>query len=105
MFVFAKDLHRYYVNNIYVKYNGHYARFNSTVASWDLFKLYSVNFLIVVFSLGIASPVVVVRTLRYLIAHSELVGIYNDAQAYQSQNAYATYEYAEAAGSLDLSKF
>jgi uncharacterized membrane protein YjgN (DUF898 family) len=103
LFTFIRELHSYYVNNIYVKYNGQYARFNSTVSGWDLFKLYGINFLMVVFSLGIAQPVARVRTLRYMMAHTELIGIYHHyPNTYQNKNYYEDATYQEVADMLNI---
>lgn len=105
LFVFARELHQYFVNNIYVEQNGAYARLNSTVSGWGLFKLFAVNFLIVVFSLGIAQPVAVVRTLRYLAAHSELVGIFNANTLEQTEEPYSDATYEDVTDIMNLNLF
>lgn len=102
LFAFSRDLHNYYVNNIYVEHNGVYARMNSSVSGWELFKLVAVNMLIVVFSLGIASPVATVRTMRYLAANSTLMGIFNTNNLDQTEEEYKDATYEDITDLMDL---
>jgi len=40
-------------------------RFRSTLGGWKLYGLYAVNILAIIFTLGLATPWAVIRTLRY----------------------------------------
>lgn len=47
------------------------------VTGMDMFKLKFVNFLIIVFSLGLATPVAIVRTMNFYAAHITMLGSVN----------------------------
>ncbi len=48
--------------------------FKGTYTGGDMLKLYAVNILLVVFSLGLAIPVVLNRTLKFNVAHTLMTG-------------------------------
>lgn len=77
------------------------ARFRSTVAARDLFRLYTVNVLFVAVTLGLASPWVKTRIRRYDLEHLFLEGPLDLEEVFQeAQVAGASGE--ELAGFLDL---
>lgn len=67
-FWWMRDLFNFYVNNIQIiQADGKVARFRSTMTGGGYFGLMFVNVLLLVFTLGLASPWVTVRTLRFVM--------------------------------------
>ena len=72
LFWYMAELHRFYFNNILIEQNGNYSRLEANVNGAGYFKLIAGNILIVVCTLGLGTPLVTVRTMRYVINNCEL---------------------------------
>jgi uncharacterized membrane protein YjgN (DUF898 family) len=66
-FWWMKDSFDFFVNNIEIKQGDKTIRLNSEMTGSGYFGLMFVNVLMLVFTLGLASPWVTVRTLRYVM--------------------------------------
>ncbi len=65
-FWWYKDLYNYLITNITLHQNGKEIPVKSSINGVGLLKLMLINFIIIVFSLGIAYPWAQVRTMKYL---------------------------------------
>lgn len=73
-FWWAKDLFAYYVNNIRM-YQGETAlTFRSTATAGGYFKLIAVNILIIILSLGLATPWAIVRAMQFVFSNIHIDG-------------------------------
>ena len=102
-FFMLSDLHNYFVNNIFLHQNGEYARLESSINGWTFAKLQIVNFLILVFTLGLGAPLVIVRTLRYIASNTELIGFFDPDTLVQTEDQYKNATYEDVADMMDLS--
>jgi uncharacterized membrane protein YjgN (DUF898 family) len=82
------DLYNYYNHHTNIKHNGNEARLNSTITGGGLFGLEIVNLLLIVFTLGFATPWVVVRSLTYLHENLSVVGALDLATIKQTERPY-----------------
>ncbi|MES2239564.1 MAG: YjgN family protein [Bacteroidota bacterium] len=99
IFWWQKELFEYYVNNLSLNREEGKIRFNSTATGGDFFKLFAVNILILIFTLGLGYAWVVTRTLKFVFENIEAEGNINlDALTQTEEN------YKDATGE-DLSDF
>ncbi|WP_369047761.1 YjgN family protein [Tenacibaculum sp. UWU-22] len=63
---YQKNLWNFYAKNTEITQNGRKIDFNFTMKAGDVFELYAVNFLLIVFTLGIATPWVIMRTFKFI---------------------------------------
>ncbi|MDQ3289857.1 MAG: YjgN family protein [Bacteroidota bacterium] len=101
-FFMARDLYKHFVNNIFLHQNGEYAHLEMNITGWGLARLEIVNFLILIFTLGLGAPLVTVRTLRYILANTELVGLFDPDGLIQTEEQYQNATYEDVADMLDL---
>ena len=71
-FWYMCELHQYYINNVLIEQDGKYSRLEANVTGSGFFKLLAGNILIIVFTLGLGTPFVTARTMRYVINNCEL---------------------------------
>ena len=102
-FFMLRDLHNYFVNNIFLHQNGEYARLESNITGWGFVKLQIVNFLILICTLGLGAPLVLVRTLRYVAFNTELIGFFDPDTLVQTEEQYKNAAYEDVADMMDLS--
>lgn len=76
-FWYYKELLSFYINNITVTQNGktQNLKFNMNVS--DVFQLVFINGLLFIFTLGLATPWIIIRTLKFLFKFSEVDGYIN----------------------------
>ncbi|MDB5262852.1 MAG: hypothetical protein JWQ14_2133, partial [Adhaeribacter sp.] len=101
-FAYARDSHNYYLNNIYLEQNGRYARLSSSVTGWRYFKLIAVNLVIIVFSLGIATPFATIRTMRFVLHKAVLLGDFDADDLVQTEEAYKDATYEDVSDMMDI---
>ncbi|MDB5120827.1 MAG: putative rane protein YjgN, family [Sphingobacteriales bacterium] len=87
-FWFAKDLFNYYVNNIELEQDERIIILNSTATGSGYFKLIIVNVLIIIFSLGLATPWATVRTLRFIFSNVLIIGELDLDNIKQTEKSY-----------------
>lgn len=73
-FWYAKNLFNYYVDNIRMEQDGREIRLQSQLTGGGYFVFMLTNLLLIVFTLGLASPWVTVRTLRFVFEHVVIEG-------------------------------
>ncbi|MBL8025749.1 MAG: DUF898 family protein [Fibrobacteres bacterium] len=76
-FWFARNLYHYFIDNTRVVHNEFGLKFKSKVTAGAVFKLVVPNLLILIFTLGIAFPIVVLRNIRFLVDNIELTGTFD----------------------------
>ncbi len=98
-FWWQKELFAYFVDNLALTKDDEIMLCKSMATGGDFAKLIIVNLLLIIFTLGIAIPWVVTRTLAFVMDHIALDGIINFDQLRQEQE-----DYNDATGE-DLSDF
>ncbi len=71
-FWYVKNLWEFMANNTVVKQDGKEVKFNIDITAGKVFELLFVNILIIVFTLGLGTPWVIVRTLTYVFKYLEI---------------------------------
>jgi uncharacterized membrane protein YjgN (DUF898 family) len=87
-FWYAKDLFNYYVNNIELEQKENTIILNSTATGSDYLSLVLGNLLIVIFSLGLATPWATVRTLRFVFSNITIIGHLDLDNIQQTEQAF-----------------
>lgn len=82
------ELLNYFNDNTFIKHNGNQSRFDSTFTGGGLFGLAIVNMLLFFFTLGIATPWIIVRTHKYLNENLSLKGDLNLDTIKQTEKSY-----------------
>lgn len=93
-FWYMKDLYKFNIENVQVFQDGRQIDTRFKAEAGDVFELVFVNALLIVFTLGLASPWVTIRTLNFFIKHLELKGAFNPDAIQQA----AGDDYGDAAG-------
>ena len=73
-FWYYKNLYQFYADNTTITQDGKTVNFKFNVQTGDIFALLVVNFLLIVFTLGLATPWVIVRIMSFLFRHLEIEG-------------------------------
>lgn len=102
LFWFAKDLFNYYVENIKIEQDGKIIEIKSTVSGSGYFRLIMVNILIIIFSLGLATPWATVRTLRFVFSNILIGGDLDLDAIIQTEKAYKDATGEDVADMMDL---
>jgi len=87
-FWWMKDLFNYYYTNIELHQDNKTIPLKSTITGGGLFSLLIVNFLIIIFSFGIAAPWAQVRTLRYMCKNLFVGKSFNPNSVTQTEEEY-----------------
>ena len=74
MFWWQKDMFDYYINNLSLHKDDEKIELESTVTGGEIFQLSIVNILILIFTLGIGSAWVEIRTMKYIMSNVNLAG-------------------------------
>lgn len=73
-FWYYKNILQFYVDNTTITQNGKQLNFKMNMKTGDVFELLVVNLLLIVFTLGIATPWVAVRTFQFFFRFTEIEG-------------------------------
>jgi uncharacterized membrane protein YjgN (DUF898 family) len=92
----------YYVNNIKLEQDGREIELRSTVTGSEYFKLVIVNVLIVIFSLGLATPWATVRTLKFIFSNVIIEGDLDLNAVNQTEQAFKDATGEDVADMLDI---
>jgi uncharacterized membrane protein YjgN (DUF898 family) len=98
-FWWQKDLYAYFINNLALTKDDEIMLCKSKASGADFAGLIIVNLLLLVFTLGLATPWVITRTLAFVMDNIELDGVINFDQLRQEQE-----DFSDATGE-DLSDF
>ncbi|CAM1374364.1 DUF898 family protein [Tenacibaculum xiamenense] len=96
-FWYIKELFEFYIDNIEVNQNEIKTHLKLNVKVGDIFSLYIVNFALIIFSLGIATPWVIIRTYTALASFIEI-----DDQLKISEIQQTNYKTEHEEGFLDF---
>ena len=99
-FWYYRNMLRFYVDNTRVYQSGREVKFRTNMQAGDVFELVFINGLLIVFTLGIATPWVAVRTLQFFFRFLEVEGEL-DSNAIQ-QAKYDDYDDAAGDDALDF---
>ena len=102
IFWWQKDLFAYFINNLELKRNDQCIFFKSKATGKGFFLLLAGNLLIILFTLGLAYPWAVVRTLQYGAANIEMSGDFSVDELTQSQADYSNATGDDLGDILDL---
>jgi uncharacterized membrane protein YjgN (DUF898 family) len=101
-FWYTKDLYNYYINNITIEQNDYLHRVESKMTGGDFFELFIVNYILLVFTLGLAFPFVQVRTFKYLAEKLLVEGTFNPDAIMQTEEDYKDATGEDLASWLDI---
>jgi len=99
-FWYYKNLWQFYAENTTITQDGKTINFKLKVEAGHVFELVVVNFLLILFTLGLATPWVAVRTLKFFFRFLEIDGEF-DADTIQ-QAEYDDYDDAAGDDALDF---
>ena len=102
MFWWQKDLFNYYINHLSLHQNDREIRFRSNASGGDFAGLMIVNFLLMIFTLGIGYPWIVTRTLKFIFSKIEVVGNIDTDQLVQTEAAYTDATGEDMSDMLDI---
>ena len=102
MFWFAKDMFNYYIDNIKLEQDGRIIELRSTATGGGYFGLIVVNLLIIVFSLGLATPWAIVRTLEFVFSNVLIEGELDLDAIEQTEKAYNDATGEDVADMMDI---
>jgi uncharacterized membrane protein YjgN (DUF898 family) len=99
---YMKDLTNYYIDNIRLQQGDKTVKLKSHITGGGYFKLFIVNALIVIFTLGFAMPWAVVRTMKFVSSHIEFIGELDIENIQQTEEDYKNATGDDLADMLDL---
>tara|TARA_R110002073_G_scaffold72537_1_gene177668 strand:- start:701794 stop:702765 length:972 start_codon:yes stop_codon:yes gene_type:complete len=102
-FWYYKNLWKFYTDNTVITQNGKKVNFKFNMQAGDVFELLVINFLLILFTLGLATPWVAVRTMKFFFRFLEIDGEL-DTNAIQ-QAKYDDYDDAAGDDLLDFFDF
>ncbi|MBK7692282.1 MAG: DUF898 domain-containing protein [Bacteroidetes bacterium] len=87
-FWWQKNLFAYYIDNMTIENDGEAIRFKSKATAGGFFSLLVVNVLLIIFTIGLATPWVVMRTLQFIFNNIELEGNLDLNKLVQTEDSY-----------------
>lgn len=101
-FWWQKDRFEFFVDNIRMKHHEDVVVFKSNATGGDFLGLIIINFLIILFTLGLGYPWVIVRSLQFGCRHIELTGNVSLEELQQEQGDYSDATGADMGDILDF---
>ncbi|WP_205503001.1 YjgN family protein [Rufibacter psychrotolerans] len=102
LFWYIRDLHLFYMNNTLLEQNGNLIRLDSTVSGLGYARLILGNLLLVFFTLGLGTPWATVRSLRFIINNTDLLGDFNPDSLLQTEEEYKDAVFEDVSDMMDL---
>ncbi|MBL7922780.1 MAG: DUF898 domain-containing protein [Bacteroidia bacterium] len=102
LFWWQKELFAYYVDHLSLEHKEEKIQFKSIAGGGDFFALIMVNLLLMIFTLGIAYPWVMTRTLTFVFSKIQVTGNIDTAQLLQTESAYTDATGEDMSDMLDL---
>lgn len=99
-FWYYKNLWKFYSENTIITQDGKTINFKLKIEAGDVFELVVVNFFLILFTLGIATPWVAVRTLKFFFRFLEIDGEFDTDSIQQAE--YDDYDDAAGDDALDF---
>lgn len=87
-FWWMRDMMRFYVDNTRIIKNEKEYSISFTGSAGGIFKLIFVNYLLIIFTLGIAIPWVMVRTLKFVYSNAAIDGEFDTSNILQTEQEY-----------------
>lgn len=87
-FWWQKDLFAYFINNLRLTKDDQTMLLRSTATGGDFFTLIFVNLILFVFTLGLATPWIIVRSMRFILSNISLDGTIQFDELRQTQANY-----------------
>lgn len=88
-FWYIKNLNNFYINNTALYQDGRKSQFNSTLAPGDVFEVTIINAFLAIFTLGLATPWIILREMRMVIDNVQLEGQFVPEAVMQTEENYA----------------
>ncbi|HOS47503.1 MAG TPA: DUF898 family protein [Bacteroidia bacterium] len=101
-FWWQKDIFNYYIDNLKLSHDDKNIEFKSTATGGDFFGLLIVNFLILIFTLGIGYPWIVARSLRFIFSKIQITGDIDFNNLIQSEENYTDATGDDMSDMLDI---
>ncbi|WP_242916662.1 YjgN family protein [Pontibacter liquoris] len=101
-FWYAKDLLRFYTDNIVVVQDESYSRLQCQVSGWEYLKLAVGNLLLIIFTLGLGIAWATTRTMSFVLNNATLIGTFDPDTLVQTEEAYTNAMYEDIADVLDI---
>lgn len=105
LFWYAKNLLAFEVNNIKVFQDGKQIALRCNLTGGQMFGIIVVNYLIIIFTLGIGTGIAINRAMRAVLQSIEFDGEINPDNLQQTEEEYKNATGDDIAGMLDLSIF
>lgn len=99
---FMKNRTNYYINNIQIHQAEKTVRAKSNITGGDYFVLLIVNFFLVLFTFGLATPWATVRTMRLILSNIELEDNIDTENILQTEEDYKNATGEDLADMLDI---
>lgn len=101
-FWWAMDQFNFFVENVYAEQNGNRLPIRSTAKGSDFLLLTLVNMLLIMFTLGLALPWVIVRTMKFFMSNIWVQGEFDGNSLIQTEESYKDATGEDMADYLDL---
>lgn len=105
LFWYMKNLIAFEINNLKIVQDGKQINLRSTLSAGDMFGIIVVNYLIIIFTLGIGTGIAVNRVMRAMLNGIEFDEAINPDTLQQTEEEYKNATGDDIAGMLDLSIF
>jgi uncharacterized membrane protein YjgN (DUF898 family) len=101
-FWWFRDIMKFYINNIKIVKNEREYNINFNASAGDIFILFLINYLLVIFTLGIAIPWVMVRNIKFIYENSMIDGEFDTSNIQQTEEDYKDATGEDMLDMLDL---
>ncbi len=101
-FRWQKELFAYYVDHLSLQHEDQNIQFKSLAKGIDFFSLILVNFLMILFSFGLATPWAITRTLTFLFSKIQITGTINTEKLRDTESDFSDATGEDLADMLDL---
>jgi uncharacterized membrane protein YjgN (DUF898 family) len=101
-FWWITSIHKFYINNTTIVQDGNEYPLTTHISGGAYFKLSLVNILIIVFTLGIGTSWVIVRTMRFYIENLEIPAGFDTNGLVQTEDEYKDATGDDMLGMMDL---
>ena len=101
-FWWFRDIMKFYINNIKIVKDEKDYNINFNASAGDIFILFLINYLLVIFTLGIAIPWVMVRNIKFIYENSMIDGEFDTSNIQQTEEDYKDATGEDMLDMLDL---
>ena len=101
-FWWQKDIFEFLVKNLRLKYGNEKVKFVSKATGGGFFELIFINLLLTIFTLGLATPWVITRTMSFIMMNIEAEGTIDFDELVQTESTYTEATGEDMADFFDL---